>query len=91
MNAKGRLRSRAGFADPDWLVGISICLVLGMLILPFASRDDLIGWIRAILSPILILPFVFIIVLGVYQRIRDLLVTPETVVKEGDESDDESG
>jgi uncharacterized membrane protein YcjF (UPF0283 family) len=72
-----RLRTRAGFADPDWLVGISVCLVLGLLLLPLARRNDWIGWGCAVTSAILILPFVLLVVCGAYQRIKDLLIPSE--------------
>jgi hypothetical protein len=70
---------RAGFADPHWLVAISICLAMGIVILPLARRHDWLGWVCVVGSLILILPFLLLIIRGSYERIHDARTANENV------------
>jgi hypothetical protein len=65
--------ARLGFADPDWLVSISVSLTLGLLLLPWVRRDGEINWICAVAVVILVLPFWLLVVCGIYQRLRSIL------------------
>ncbi len=71
MKLNSQRLERSGFADPDRLVGISICLICGMVIPPLGRREGWVGWGCIVASFVLILPFVMLIIVSVFDRIRD--------------------
>ena len=62
-----------------------------MLILPFGRRADWIGWVCIVASFVLLIPFTLLIIVGVYDRIREMLRAPIEEMEPQDEREDASG
>lgn len=58
-----------------------------MLLLPLARREGWIGWVGAVASFLLIAPFVMLIIVGVFDRIRDAV----RIKPDGRKSNDDNG